>query len=110
MAAEVVMNIVGDRETLKLSSHDLQKAEAGFDSITNSPVVFFRFTKEGGSRFGIFTSSHVGKKIQIKVCDKLISSPVIREPILGGSGMLSGIHTSEEATELAVILNTGKCK
>jgi preprotein translocase subunit SecD len=39
--------------------------------------------------------------------DVVLSSPVIREPILGGSGQVSGNFTVEEAKQLAVQLRAG---
>ena len=52
------------------------------------PVVSFRFDTNGSKRFGKATSENVPT-----ICywyDKVISAPVIREPILGGSGIISG--------------------
>ena len=39
--------------------------------------------------------------------DKVISAPVIREPILGGSGQISGSFTAETANDLAILLRAG---
>ena len=39
--------------------------------------------------------------------DKVISAPVIREPILGGSGQISGSFTVETANQLAIQLRSG---
>jgi preprotein translocase subunit SecD len=38
---------------------------------------------------------------------KVISSPRIREPILGGSGVISGSFTAQSANELAILLRAG---
>jgi preprotein translocase subunit SecD len=37
----------------------------------------------------------------------VISAPVIREPILGGSGQISGGFTVQEANDLAILLRAG---
>ena len=39
--------------------------------------------------------------------NKVVSAPVIREPILGGSGQISGGFTTEEAKDLALLLRAG---
>jgi SecD/SecF fusion protein len=39
--------------------------------------------------------------------NKVISAPVIREPILGGSGQISGQFTAQSANELAILLRAG---
>ena len=38
---------------------------------------------------------------------KVISAPVIREPITGGSGQISGNFTLEEANSVAMMLRAG---
>ena len=39
--------------------------------------------------------------------NKVISAPVIREPILGGSGVISGSFTVQTANDLALLLRAG---
>jgi preprotein translocase subunit SecD len=39
--------------------------------------------------------------------NKVISAPVIREPILGGSGVISGHFTTQSAQDLALLLRAG---
>ena len=38
---------------------------------------------------------------------KVISAPVIREPILGGSGVIEGSFTVQTANDLALLLRAG---
>jgi preprotein translocase subunit SecD len=49
----------------------------------------------------------VGKPFAIVLDEKVISAPVIREPILGGSGQISGSFTVESANDLAILLRAG---
>ncbi|MGH6995213.1 MAG: protein translocase subunit SecD, partial [Stellaceae bacterium] len=39
--------------------------------------------------------------------NKVISAPVIREPILGGQGVISGSFTAQSASDLALLLRAG---
>jgi preprotein translocase subunit SecD len=39
--------------------------------------------------------------------NKVISAPVIREPITGGSGQISGSFTVQQANDLAILLRAG---
>ena len=39
--------------------------------------------------------------------NKVISAPVIREPILGGQGQISGNFTVQSANDLAILLRAG---
>ncbi|MGB8275379.1 MAG: protein translocase subunit SecD [Alphaproteobacteria bacterium] len=71
------------------------------------PVVSFRFDTLGGKMFGDATRENVGKQLAIVLDGKVISAPVIREPILGGNGIISGSFTTEEAKDLALLLRAG---
>jgi preprotein translocase subunit SecD len=71
------------------------------------PVVAFRFNNQGARKFGDATKENVGKPFAIVLDDEVISAPVIREPILGGSGIISGGFTTESANDLALLLRAG---
>ena len=57
--------------------------------------------------FGRFTAENIGRPFAIVLDDVVMSAPVIREPILGGSGQVSGNFTVEEARRMAVQLRGG---
>ncbi len=90
-----------------VSGDSLVDAQPSFDSRTNEPVVTFRFDSNGARRFGRVTQENVGLPFAIVLDNHVISAPVIREPILGGSGQISGNFTVPEATDLAVLLRSG---
>ena len=73
----------------------------------NEPVVSFNFDAAGAQRFGDATRENVGKPFAIVLDNKVISAPVIREPILGGSGIISGSFTVQSASDLALLLRAG---
>lgn len=72
------------------------------------PVVSFRFDSVGGRRFAKATQENVGRPFAIILDGQVISAPRINEPILGGSGIISGNFTTESANELAILLRSGK--
>jgi SecD/SecF fusion protein len=76
-------------------------------SYANEPVVSFSFDSKGKARFAEATSQNVGKPFAIILDYQVLSAPVIREPILGGTGQISGNFTMESAKELALILRSG---
>ena len=80
-----------------MSGEDLVDAQPGFDSRTNEPIISFRFNQSGARKFGSFTKDNVGAPFAIVLDNKVLSAPVIREPILGGSGQISGSFTVESA-------------
>ncbi len=90
-----------------VSGENLVDAQATFDQRTNEPVVSFRFDAKGATRFGQATQQNVGKLFAIILDNHVISAPQIREPILGGTGQISGNFTAESASDLAVLLRAG---
>jgi len=90
-----------------VSGADLTDAQPGFDQRTSEPVVNFRFNSTGARKFAEATQANVGKPFAIVLDNKVISAPVIREPILGGAGQISGRFTVEQANDLAILLRAG---
>ena len=72
------------------------------------PAVSFRFDSTGGRRFAQVTQENGGKPFAIILDNKVISTPVINEPILGGSGVITGSYTVQAANEFAILLRSGK--
>jgi len=90
---------------------EVEDAQLGFDQLTNQPVVAFRMTLASARLFAKFTVENVGRKFDIRVDGKTVTSPVIREPILGGGGQISNNSlTVAQAQDLAERLRTGKSK
>ncbi len=92
---------------IMLTGEDLSDAQPGFDSRTNEPVVNFRFNQRGAKIFGKISTENVGKPFAMVLDGKVISAPVIREPILGGTGQISGNFTVQDANSLAILLRSG---
>ncbi len=85
---------------------DLNDAQPGFDQ-NNQPVVTFRFNQKGAVRFGKLTADNVGKPFAIVLDQIVVSYPRINEPILGGTGQISGNFTTEQTNDLAIVLRSG---
>lgn len=90
-----------------LDGDDISDAAPGFATGTKDPVASFRFNGRGARRFAHVTEENVGKPFAIVLDDKVISAPVIREPITGGSVQISGNFTLEEANSVAMQLRAG---
>lgn len=91
-----------------LTGRDLVDARPAFDVRTNEPIINFRFTADGARRFAQLTQENVGKPFAIVLDNEVLSAPIIREPILGGSGQISGNFTVEDAFNMAVLLRAGE--
>ncbi|MEO5324139.1 protein translocase subunit SecDF [Mesorhizobium sp. CC13] len=90
-----------------VSGENLVDAQATFDQRTSEAVVSFRFDAKGAARFGQATQQGVGRLFAIILDNQVISAPQIREPILGGTGQISGSFTAQSANDLAVLLRAG---
>jgi SecD/SecF fusion protein len=90
-----------------VSGENLIDAQTTFDQRTSEPVVSFRFDNQGATRFGQATQQNVGRLFAIILDNHVISAPRINEPILGGSGQISGNFTAQTANDLAVLLRAG---
>ena len=95
------------QKRVMVSGEDLTDAQPGFDQRTSEPIVTFRFNSNGARRFAQVTQENVGRPFAIVLDNEVISAPVIREPILGGSGQISGSFTVEQANDLAILLRAG---
>jgi preprotein translocase subunit SecD len=88
-----------------LSGDMLTDASTSFDQ--GMPAVAFQFNSAGAERFADITRENVGKPFAIVLDDKVITAPVIKSPILGGSGIITGSFSVEEANELSMLLRSG---
>lgn len=95
------------KRKVEVAGDSLVDAQAGYDQRSGQPIVSFRFDTVGGKRFAEITQQAVGLPFAIVLDNKVLSAPVIREPILGGSGQISGNFTVTEANDLAVLLRAG---
>jgi preprotein translocase subunit SecD/SecD/SecF fusion protein len=86
---------------------DLENAQASTDPQSGQWVVNFTLNSLGAREFGDVTTTNVGKLFAIILDGKIIEAPVIREPITGGSGQISGGFTPQSATDLALLLRAG---
>jgi protein-export membrane protein SecD len=90
-----------------LTGEELVDAQATFSQQSSEAVVSFRFNTSGAQKFATISQQNVGRPFAIVLDRTVISDPVIREPILGGSGQISGNFTVQSANDLALLLRAG---
>ncbi|MCP3470119.1 protein translocase subunit SecD [Bradyrhizobium sp. CCGUVB1N3] len=95
------------KKQVLVSGGDLTDAQPGFDQRTGEPVVNFKFNTSGARKFAQATQENVGLPFAIVLDNEVISAPVIREPITGGQGQISGSFTVQSANDLAILLRAG---
>lgn len=71
------------------------------------PMVAFRLNAVGGRKFGQITGDNIGRRLGIILDGKVYSAPVIKTRIDGGSGVIEGNFTAQQAENLAMILKAG---
>lgn len=92
---------------VEVDGANLIRASASLDQRAGGWVVNFALDSMGTRRFADVSTKHVGRPFAIVLDNKVISAPVIREPIIGGQGQISGNFTVEAANDLAVLLRAG---
>jgi len=95
------------KKQVLVSGGDLTDAQTAFDPRTGEPVVSFKFNSAGSRKFAQATTENVGQPFAIVLDNEVISAPVIREPITGGQGQISGNFTVQSANDLAILLRAG---
>ena len=90
-----------------LNGDNLIDAKTTVNPETNETVVSFNLNRVGAKKFAKATTTGVGKRLAIILDGKIISAPGVREPIIGGSGQISGNFTFQSATDLALLLRSG---
>ncbi|QXK91606.1 protein translocase subunit SecD [Neoehrlichia mikurensis] len=94
----------------------LRKAEISGDSLIDvsaginqmgKAVVYFRFNNFATKKFAKITKENFGKPFAIVLDNIVLTAPVINEPIMGGSGEISGKFSLDKAKELAILLKSG---
>ena len=90
-----------------ISGDNLVDASPRMDSMNNQTVVSFTLDRVGSKRFAQATKRNIGTRLAIVLDGQIISAPVIRDVIAGGSGQISGGFTFQSATDLALLLRSG---
>jgi protein-export membrane protein SecD len=95
------------RRRVEVDGANLTDARAGQNPQTGQWVVNFTLDSVGTRRFAEVSRANVGHRFAIVLDNKVISAPVIREPITGGRGQISGNFDAKSATDLALLLRAG---
>jgi len=92
---------------VELAGDRLENAQGGFEQRTGRPIVQFDFDGAGARAFANITRENVGRRFAIVLDNQILTAPVINEPIIGGSGQISGNFTVEQTQNLSAMLRGG---
>jgi preprotein translocase subunit SecD len=95
------------RRRVEVDGASLKDASPAQSSQNGEWVINFVFDGTGTRRFADVSTAQVGHRFAIVLDNKVLTAPVIREPITGGRGQISGTFTAQSATDLAVLLRAG---
>ena len=88
-----------------ITGRDLRSAKPERDQM-NRWETGFTLNNDGARRFGRFTESNVGNRLAIVLDNRIMSAPVIKSKI-EDSGVIEGMASQQDASDLALTLNTG---
>ncbi|MCC6476637.1 protein translocase subunit SecD [bacterium] len=97
--AELTGDKLADARSTMGSGYDPQSA--------GKPIVQLEFTREGGRVFSRVTGANVGNRLAIILDNKVYMAPNLQEKISGGSAIITGLGTVEEARDIAIVLRAG---
>ncbi len=95
------------KERTVLTGKYITDARAGFGRQTNQPLVHVSFDDQGTRLFEQLTGNNVGRRMAILLDDQVVTAPVIREEIPGGRAQITGMASSQEAHDVALMLRAG---
>lgn len=101
-----VLQFKDEEGNVKLTGEDLKNAKEQMGQ-NKQPLVALEFSDEGGKKFGTLTAVNIGRHIGIYLDGELLTNPVVNEAITGGSAVITGQRTLEEAKDLAILLRSG---
>ena len=73
----------------------------------NLPAVQFTLDSAGSKLFEEVTGRNINRRMAIVLDDNIYSAPTIKSKIAGGSAIIDGMGSLEEAKEIAIVLRAG---
>ncbi len=91
----------------ELTGSDLEQSRVAFSQNTGSPEVQLVFTSMGGQKFAAITKRNVNKQLAIALDNQVIQAPTVNQEIIGGTAVITGGFTAEQAKAVTIQLNAG---
>ena len=112
---EVVLDLIGSPAKLEfldpegnvfMEGRHLEAAYPTRDEMSN-PAITFKLNKEGADIFGDMTARSIGRPITINLDGVQLMSPTVNSAIYGGSVLVTGSFTEDQAENIALQLQSG---
>lgn len=98
----------GREKGASMSGKFVTEATMQFGQFKNEAQVHMSMNGEGAKRWANLTRENVNRCLAIVLDGYVVSAPVVRGEIKGGSSSIEGNFTQLEATDLANVLKSGK--
>ena len=85
----------------------LGDAKIDFGGQFNQPHVALEFKSDGVKKFARVTGDNINRRLAIVLDGKIQSAPVIRTKIPDGNAIIEGNFTTQDASDLALVLRSG---
>jgi preprotein translocase subunit SecD len=99
------------KKNVVLTGDYITDASPGFDQQSGQAAVHVNLDGRGARIFADVTRDNVGKRMAILLIEKgkaeVITAPVIREEIGGGRVQITGMDSTQEASDVALLLRAG---
>jgi len=94
-------------DQVAIDGANLTDAKAGLDPRDRKPVIEFAFNSQGAREFAQITTENVGRPFAIVLDGKILTAPVINQPINNGRGVIFGNFDVQETITLSALLRAG---
>ncbi len=91
-----------------LEGDRVTEARMDFNPLSGEPEVSLEMDMAGAQIWRKMTAKNKGRYVAVTLDDKVYSCPIVNDEIAGGRTSISGRFTTEDATQLADILKSGK--
>ena len=95
------------KKTPELTGGVITEAKATFGASALQPEVTMRMNSDGTAKWARITGANIGRRIAIILDKAVYSAPVVESKIPGGSSVINGIESIEEAQDLEIVLKAG---
>ncbi len=88
----------------------IARAYVKTETATGEPVLDLTLAPPSATAFGELTQANIGKVVELRIDGKVILSPIVRDPILGGVVEISGRFSRLDLLETANRIWSGNAK
>ncbi|KXK09824.1 MAG: Protein translocase subunit SecD [Microgenomates bacterium OLB23] len=106
LAAMLAMNTPTGLKGTHVKKATVQFGQGSGDNL-GAPSVQLEFNSEGAQLFQEITRRNIGKQVGIFLDDQILSAPTVQQEIIGGTAIITGQFTIDEAKNLALSINSG---